>query len=73
MKKGKAQISKQARRKFLQGSAVTGAGALLATAIPKVVTAAATDEHKESMKQNKKEEGYRLTEHIREYYKTAAS
>jgi len=63
----KAKIS---RRSFLSGGAIIGAGALAAVAIPSVAAA----ENQASAIDNKdnKEDGYRLTQHIADYYKSAA-
>lgn len=56
------------RRKFLQGVATTGAGTAVAALLP--VTAVAVEQ---SQPEKKKPEGYRLTQHILDYYKSAAS
>jgi len=69
MKKyAKAKIS---RRSFLSGGAIIGASALAAVAMPSV---AAAVEHQEPAIDNKdnKKDGYRLTQHIADYYKSAA-
>lgn len=67
MKKyAKAKIS---RRSFLSGGAILGASAVAAVAIPNV---AAAVEAQVPDVENKKEEGYRLTQHIADYYKSAA-
>ncbi|MEJ2212931.1 MAG: twin-arginine translocation signal domain-containing protein [Gammaproteobacteria bacterium] len=56
------------RRKFLQGVASTGAGTAVAALIPGSATAAA-----EQSEPEKKPQGYRLTQHILDYYKSTAS
>lgn len=67
MKKyAKAKIS---RRSFLSGGAILGAGTLVAVTLPGVAAAVETQE---AEIKNKKEEGYRLTQHIADYYKSAA-
>jgi len=70
MKKyAKAKIS---RRSFLSGGAIIGAGALAAVAMPSVAAAVEHQEPAIGNKDNKKEDGYRLTQHIADYYKSAA-
>jgi hypothetical protein len=67
------QTDKQAdksRRKFLYGTLAGGAGVALTATAPGIVVATAADESPDTGKSNK---GYRLTRHITEYYKTAAS
>ena len=56
------------RRKFLRGSLATGAGVAAVAVAPGQAMAEATRE--EESKENK---GYRLTEHVLAYYKSAAS
>jgi len=55
------------RRQFLSSGAAIGATALAAVAIPNAALAAEVP-----VVENKKEEGYRLTQHIADYYKSAA-
>ena len=64
MKKTDKQADKN-RRKFLYGTLAGGAGAA-----PGIVVATAADESPDTGNNNK---GYRLTQHIVDYYKTAAS
>lgn len=65
MKKyAKAKIS---RRQFITSGVALGATAVAAVAIP---NAALADEI--APVESKKEEGYRLTQHIADYYKSAA-
>ena len=59
--------AKISRRQFLNSGAALGATAVAAVAIP---NAALADEVVPV--ENKKEEGYRLTQHIADYYKSAA-
>lgn len=61
--------AKISRRKFLSGGAILSASAVAVAIAPNVAVAAAKAEPKV---ENKKEEGYRLTEHVAEYYKSAA-
>ena len=56
---------KRARREFLKGSTVAGAGVTLATVLPNAVVAAPIDPEPETLGDE-----YRLTPHIAEYYKT---
>lgn len=58
------------RRTFLRGTVATAAGASVAATVPGVVIA---DTSGASLEPAGKEEGYRLTQHILDYYKTAAS
>lgn len=60
--------AKISRRQFLSASAALGATAVTAVAIPNVALAA----EEVPVDKNKKEEGYRLTQHIADYYKSAA-
>ncbi len=60
--------AKLSRRKFLSGSAILSASAVAVAIAPNVAVAASkTEPTVES-----KEEGYRLTQHIADYYKSAA-
>lgn len=59
------------RRKFLSGGAVLGASVIAAVAIPSSV-AAATEQVPVLEKEEIKEEGYRMTQHIADYYKSAS-
>jgi len=60
--------AKLTRRKFLSGGAVIGASAVAVAVAPNIVAATSKTE----VKVEKKEEGYRLTQHIADYYKSAA-
>lgn len=62
--------AKISRRKFLSGGAMIGAGVVAAVAVPSAAVAATQQEPK--IENTKKEEGYRLTQHIADYYKSAA-
>lgn len=62
--------TKLSRRTFLQGTLATGAGAAIAATVPGV---AAADTSQASIESDAKAKGYRLTQHILDYYKTAAS
>ena len=68
MKKSKQQVS-QSRREFLRNAGVTGGAAAVAASAPGIAMAEATTEDGNE----KPHEGYRLTKHILDYYKTAAS
>jgi hypothetical protein len=68
MKDPKQQVS-QSRRKFLRDAGVSGGIAAAAAATPGVALAAVQDEDTK----HKADEGYRLTQHILAYYKSAAS
>ena len=67
MKQEKKQ-STVSRRDFLQGAAAVGAGAAVAAASGSVLA-----DTLESSEDKTKPKGYRLTSHIIDYYKTAAS
>lgn len=62
--------SKLSRRTFLRGTLASGAGAAVAATVPGIATA---DSSETSVNSDAKEKGYRLTKHILDYYKTAAS
>ena len=57
------------RRVFLRGMVLSSAGAAVATAVPGVAVASASEPLSEPPD---KQKGYRLTPHILDYYKTAA-
>jgi len=69
MKKTDKQADKN-RRKFICVTLAGGAGAALTATAPGIVVATAADESPDTGNSKK---GYRLTQHIVEYYKTAAS
>ena len=60
--------AKISRRQFLSSGAAIGATAVAAVAIPN----AALANEEVRVVENKKEEGYRLTQHIADYYKSAS-
>jgi nitrous oxide reductase len=65
MKKQETKLT--SRRKFLRDSAVAGAGAAMVASSPgSAITLT------ETVQDEKKSEGYRMTAHISAYYKTAA-
>jgi len=68
MKDSKEQVS-QTRRKFLRDATVTGGIAAVAASAPGVALAETSEEGAAQ----KPSEGYRLTKHILDYYKSAAS
>ena len=63
----KQELKQTGRRKFLRSSAA-GAGAAIVATTP----ASALSLTEETGHTEKKSKGYRLTEHISAYYKTAA-
>lgn len=69
MKKNEKQTDKS-RRQFLRGTLAGSTGAALAVTAPGITAATAVDETSETDKSKK---GYRLSQHIVDYYKTAAS
>ena len=68
MKKQHKQTDQQ-RRKFLRGSIATGAGAVIATAVPAVAISNTSDSADQPEKESA---GYQLSQHILDYYKTCA-
>lgn len=68
MKDPKQQVS-QSRRKFLRDAGVSGGIAAAAAATPGMALAEVQDDNTE----HEADEGYRLTQHILAYYKSAAS
>ncbi len=64
MMKKEAQADK-ARRNFLRGSVVAGAGATVAVTMPAVAL-----DHETEQPPAEKDENYRLTRHISDYYKS---
>jgi hypothetical protein len=69
MKNPKQQVSKS-RRKFLRDAGISGGIAAVAASTPGVALAESPDSVAEDQKP---EQGYRLTDHILAYYKSAAS
>lgn len=67
MKKEQKQLPDAGRRDFLRGSATAGAGVAVAAAVPGIASAA------DDLQVDDEKKGYRLTDHIIAYYKTAAS
>lgn len=59
--------AKISRRQFLSSGAAIGATAVAAVAIPNAALA-----EEVPVVESKKEEGYRLTQHIADYYKSAS-
>ena len=59
------------RRGFLCGALTAGAGAAAVAVVPKGVAAVAEDKALQP-EQAKTHKGYRLTQHIADYYKTAS-
>jgi nitrous oxide reductase len=69
----KKQTVDNGRRKFLNGSALVGASAVAASVLPGVAVAATDTNQAEQAVEGPVEEGYRLTKHVQDYYKSAAS
>ncbi|MCP4286802.1 MAG: twin-arginine translocation signal domain-containing protein [Gammaproteobacteria bacterium] len=67
MKKDENKNMDTNRRNFLCGSAAAGAGVVLAAVVPASAVAAPEKELREGDK------GYHLTQHITDYYNSAAS
>lgn len=64
------QPTSESRRKFLRDAGVSGGLAAAAAAAPGIVSAAGSDAE-DSKTQSA--EGYRLTQHILDYYKSASA
>jgi nitrous oxide reductase len=67
--KGNKRKTIRNRRDFLRGSAIAGAGVAVASSIPSASLASTSESLADDQPA---EEGYRLTQHIIDYYKTAA-
>ncbi|MDX2477843.1 MAG: twin-arginine translocation signal domain-containing protein [Gammaproteobacteria bacterium] len=63
----KQELKQTGRRNFLRSSAVAGAGAAIVASTPASALALTETEQAEE-----KSKGYRVTEHVSAYYKTAA-
>ena len=61
--------AKISRRQFISSGVVLGAGAITAVAVPSAAMAA---QELPAVENEKQEKGYRLTQHIADYYKSAA-
>ena len=61
--------AKISRRKFLSGGALLSVSAVAVAIVPNVASAAIKTEPEIK---NKKDDGYKLTKHIADYYKSAA-
>jgi len=68
VKKIKNGLNKK-RREFIKNSTLVGAGVVATVALPGAANASATIDTPD----NKDQKGYQLTEHVLEYYKSAAS
>ena len=68
MKKDRQKLD-TSKRDFIKKSALAGAGVAATAVISSEAVATVTDEHE----QTKQSKGYRLTPHVLEYYKSAAS
>jgi hypothetical protein len=68
MKDPKQQVS-HSRRQFLRDAGVAGGAAAVAASAPGIALAEDSGE----VAEQKPAEGYRLTKHILDYYKSAAS
>ena len=67
--KDKKQETIKGRRDFLRGGAIAGAGVAVASSIPSAALAANSEAE---VAEKPAEQGYRLTRHILDYYKSAA-
>lgn len=68
MKKIKKDHNKT-RREFIKNSTLVGAGVVATAVLPGTANASTSIDRPE----DKKQKGYQLTEHVLEYYKSAAS
>lgn len=70
MKQDRKKNLNSERREFIKGSLVTGVGVATAAVLPGTLMAA---EPEGSPERPKAQQGYHLTPHIIQYYKTTAS
>ena len=70
MKNNDRQITHKGRRTFLRDTAVAGAGAAIASVLPGVATAAGSDAPDAQAASDIQQQGYQLTQHVLDYYKT---
>lgn len=68
--KQKSKPVDKGRRNFMSSAAAAGVGGALAAAIPASTALAANGEEDSD---RKKAKGYQLTQHVLDYYKSAAS
>ena len=68
MKKTKIELDKQ-RREFIKKSTLVGAGVAAAAVAPGAAMADVTPDKSD----DKQQKGYQLTEHVIDYYKSAAN
>ncbi|MCP5443851.1 MAG: formate dehydrogenase [Chromatiaceae bacterium] len=68
--KQKSKPFDKSRRRFLSGAAAAGVGGALTAALP---AATAVADAAEETLQSTKAKGYQLTQHVLDYYKSAAS
>ena len=68
MKKSKTKRARKDRREFLKGMAVAGGAVTVAAAVPQAVAGAAQTPDLKAPGGK----GYHVTQHILDYYKTAA-
>ncbi len=69
MNRNQKKTTDKGRREFLQDSAAAGLGLVVTASLPGAAAANSAAEPGAASKEN----GYRLTSHILEYYKTIAS
>lgn len=67
--KKKIRKPDNSRREFIKSSAIAGAGLAAGAALPGAAMASVSDDGPEK----KKQQGYQLTQHVIDYYKSAAS
>ena len=70
MKKDDRQSVHKGRRAFLRDTAAAGAGVAIATALPGTASADGSDTPDAGAASAKQQQGYHLTQHILDYYKT---
>ncbi|WP_260294827.1 twin-arginine translocation signal domain-containing protein [Sedimenticola hydrogenitrophicus] len=73
MKNDQKKTLNSDRRNFIRGSLAVGVGVATAAVMPGAVVAADADAPGQPPGQPKAQQGYRLTAHILEYYKSTAS
>lgn len=74
MKKSKTEVGQpsldQQRREFVKKSTLVGVGVVASAALPGAAVASTSDQ---PVAESKQQKGYQLTQHVIEYYKSAAS
>jgi hypothetical protein len=68
--KKRLEITDASRRNFIRGTAAIGVSSVVVAAVPTVAVSASSQPGEEQLTKDK---GYRVTQHILDYYKTLVS